>query len=296
VSDQVFVVMQVGADGSPERKRADDIYKYVIEPVLREQGLKPYRADLDPSPGSITPKLLSELLNSKAVIADLTGRNPNVYYELGIAHSFARPLICIADNAKSLPFDAKDERIIPLGNYAETGLTMPQGEEAKKKLRTALEIVVAEDYVPPTPLREVAGTQRLDEMAPDNPLVSELETVRELCEQILKRVIPRRILPTGVREDIDVMRRLIETLVAEGVLEPEAIVRLTSDECSKSQTEWVRDVLVPTAQQLRQKAAAQRHDHWGSPTPHQADRSIPPWEEPTPTDPWAKSTPDEAPF
>jgi hypothetical protein len=51
--------------------------------------------------------MLAELLTARVVIADLTGRNPNVFYDLGITHSFARPLISIADSAGSLPFDAK---------------------------------------------------------------------------------------------------------------------------------------------------------------------------------------------
>src|SRR5689334_11596113 len=115
--DQVFVVMQVGAKDSPERKRADEIYDYVIKPALTQFKLKAYRSDQDFTPGAITPKLLTELIESRLVIADLTGRNPNVFYELGISHSFARPLISIADSVDSLPFDAKDERVIELGAY-----------------------------------------------------------------------------------------------------------------------------------------------------------------------------------
>jgi len=91
MSDQAFVVMQIGEKGTPERKRADEIYNFVIVPALKQFGILPYRADLDPSPGAITQKMLSELVEASLVIADLTGRNPNVFYELGIAHSFGKP-------------------------------------------------------------------------------------------------------------------------------------------------------------------------------------------------------------
>src|ERR1700728_1781436 len=120
MAERVFVIMQVGAKDSPERKRADEIYKFIIAPVVKAVGLDPCRADLDITAGPIAPKMLSELLTARIVIADLTGRNPNVFYELGITHSFARPLISIADSIATLPFDAKDERVIELGEYPDS--------------------------------------------------------------------------------------------------------------------------------------------------------------------------------
>lgn len=151
--------MQVGAKDSPERKRADEIYNYVVVPAVRAAGLEPYRADQDLSPGAITPKMLLGLLSARVVIADLTGRNPNVFYELGIVHSFARPLISIADSSSTLPFDAKDERVIELGEYTESGLTYAQGERVKASLQESLGIVLADSYSPPSPLQGVAANR-----------------------------------------------------------------------------------------------------------------------------------------
>lgn len=157
MAERAFIIMQIGAKDSSERKRADEIYKFIIAPVVKDAGLDPYRADQDLTPGPITPRFLSELLKARLVIADLTGRNPNVFYELGIVHSFARPLISIADTASNLPFDAKDERIIELGVYTTDGLTYIQGEQAKNALRESLRIVLADNYVSPSPLREVVA-------------------------------------------------------------------------------------------------------------------------------------------
>src|SRR6266496_2227246 len=104
--EYAFVIMQVGVRGSPERKRADDVYDYVVASTLGERGLQAYRSDLDPTPGQINQQMLRKLLEARIVIADLTGRNPNVFYEFGVAHAFARPVIALVDSARSLPFDA----------------------------------------------------------------------------------------------------------------------------------------------------------------------------------------------
>jgi hypothetical protein len=61
MDERAFIIQQIGANDSPERRRADEIYEGIIVPAVKDAGLKPYRADLDLSPGAITPKMLAEL-------------------------------------------------------------------------------------------------------------------------------------------------------------------------------------------------------------------------------------------
>jgi hypothetical protein len=135
--DHAFVIMQVGQKGSPDRRRADEVYRYVVTPALEKVALAAYRSDLDPTPGPVNPQMLRRLLEARIVIADLTGRNPNVFYELGIVHSFARPVVALVDSARSLPFDAQDERVIELGEHRDA-LSVTQAEEARAALGRAL--------------------------------------------------------------------------------------------------------------------------------------------------------------
>ena len=239
--ERAFIIMQVGAKDSPERKRADEIYEFIVVPSVKNAGLEPYRADLDLSPGAITPKMLSELLSARLVIADLTGRNPNVFYELGITHSFARPLISIADSSSSLPFDAKDERVIELGEYSASGLTYAQGEQAKASLQTSLGVVLNEDYLPPSPLREVAANRSVDQLAPENPIAAEMAQMRETLEDIRKRVMPRATIPRGLREDIQVLREVVEANLRS--LEDADFEHLATANTSPEQDKWTEKLL-----------------------------------------------------
>ncbi|GEN80701.1 hypothetical protein [Actinotalea fermentans] len=255
--DKAFVVMQVGEKDSIERRRADDIYNYIVTPALTEFGITPYRADLDPSPGGITAKMLSELINSRLIIADLTGRNPNVFYELGIVHAFAKPLISVAEAVTDLPFDTKDERVIELGMWGEAGLTYVQGEQAKQSLRESLKIVLAEGYTPPSPLRDLAANRSIDELAPENPVAAELAQMRATLDELRHRVMPRPSIPQNVREDLKVLRETVERNL--DALEEWELDALWNERTSANQDQW--------ATEMREK--------WSPPA------------EPVSSDPWA---------
>jgi hypothetical protein len=243
--ERAFIIMQVGASGSTERKRADEIYQYVVAPAVEDAGLEPYRSDLDLNPGAITPKMLSQLLGARVIIADLTGRNPNVFYELGIAHSFARPVISIADSASALPFDAKDERVIELGEYPSTGLAYSKGEEAKLSLRNSLTIVLADKYVPPSPLREAAAYRSVDQLAPENPLAAEMAKIRDTLEKLQENIAVTNIAFTPdlstTREDIDTLRLVVMRHM--DVLDNEDFIILSKSR-SAAQQAWAKNVIL----------------------------------------------------
>lgn len=109
-----FVVGPIGKDGSPERKHADLLLHAVIKHVLesKEFGYKVKRADEDADPGMIGDRVITDIINSQLVVADLTDLNPNAFYELGIRHSTQLPTIHIAKLGTILPFDNVAHRTI----------------------------------------------------------------------------------------------------------------------------------------------------------------------------------------
>ena len=273
MADRVFVIQQIGAKDSPERKRADEIYNFIVVPAVKEAGLEPYRADLDLTPGAITPKMLSELLSARVVIADLTGHNSNVFYELGITHSFARPLISIADSSRSLPFDARDERIIELGEYPSSGLTYVQGERAQASLKESLDIVLGDGYLPSSPLREAAANRSVDELAPEDPIAAELGQMRETLEEIRKKVTSRTTTSPVTQATINSLREVIERNV--GYLDDEDFEILSDEDLSRAQTVWAGKL-----QRTGRRTQARKpvEDPWGE----DAEKAKKPVE-----DPWA---------
>lgn len=83
------------------------IYR-LIQRCCKEQGLVCERADDDVLPGKITSKIYERVGGSGIIIADMTGRNPNVFYELGLAHAISDNVILLTQSTDDVPFDLRD--------------------------------------------------------------------------------------------------------------------------------------------------------------------------------------------
>lgn len=117
IDKKCFVVCPIGEIGTETRKRSDQIFKHIISPVLESLGYEPVRADKISISGSITTKIIEHLIHSDLVIADLTGNNPNVFYELGVRHAFGKAFIQIVEeDGTKLPFDIADLRTIKVNH------------------------------------------------------------------------------------------------------------------------------------------------------------------------------------
>jgi hypothetical protein len=77
----------------------------VIRPAFEPLGYQVERADHDATPGIITEAIVSRLISADLVIAELSGQNPNVMYELAIRHAFGKPVIMMLEHGQELPFD-----------------------------------------------------------------------------------------------------------------------------------------------------------------------------------------------
>jgi len=88
-------------------------YDKVYKPAIEKAGLTPIRADNEIfGTGKIIDQVWSGINSAKVLIAELTDRNPNVFYELGLAHALQKPVVLISSNEKDVPFDLHHIRVI----------------------------------------------------------------------------------------------------------------------------------------------------------------------------------------
>ncbi|MSW21379.1 MAG: hypothetical protein F2873_10840 [Actinobacteria bacterium] len=146
-SELCFVLMPFAPD-------LRQIYDDVIAPTVAGLGLRCIRADdlFDNRP--IMDDIWDNIRRSRLVIADLTGRNPNVFYEAGIAHALGKEVVLISRSIEDVPFDLRHIRCLI---YSDT---LRGAKKLVDDLAKTLSAVVARTAVRnPRPMR-VTGENR----------------------------------------------------------------------------------------------------------------------------------------
>lgn len=145
----VFVISPIGTGGSDNHRRFMLSYEYIIKKALPSDVWDVMRGDFEPDPGSITGKIITRIVQSNLIIADLSNHNPNVFYELAVAHGYGKPVIHIMEEGQRPPFDVGDQRVIfyDLTNPASV-------DKAVRDLRRSAEHAGEEGYTAKNPLTD----------------------------------------------------------------------------------------------------------------------------------------------
>jgi len=101
----VFVLMPFGADLA-------DVYRDHITNVTSALGLVAKRGDDFFSAHHVMSDIWRAIWHSRLIVADCTTKNPNVFYEIGVAHTIGKPVVLITQNDDDVPFDLRSTRYI----------------------------------------------------------------------------------------------------------------------------------------------------------------------------------------
>jgi hypothetical protein len=88
------------------------IWEHILRPAVTDHGDDCIRGDDFFVPGSIMDDVLRSIREADYLIADLTGRNANVYYELGLAHALGKSVVLLTRLLSDVPFDLRHHRLI----------------------------------------------------------------------------------------------------------------------------------------------------------------------------------------
>jgi hypothetical protein len=126
----VFVLMPFKADMLP-------VYEDHIKPTCASLGLTVRRADDFFTASRVVEDIWKAIVSARLIVADCTDRNPNVFYEIGLAHTIGKPTILLTQREEDIPFDLRHWR------YIAYQLTPRGMKEFETKLKETVQNVLS---------------------------------------------------------------------------------------------------------------------------------------------------------
>lgn len=176
-----FIITPIGRSDSITRRKIDGLLDEVLEPLLKELGYEVIVSHRINDSGTMTSAIIQNVYHCDLVIANLTGNNPNVMYELAIRHASGKPVIHITENISEIPFDINDQRTI---EYKDD---MSGAHELKEKLNLIIEGI------------------KFDELA-RNPVTDALEK-KDLVNVPKKKEVELGAVLENIQNDIRMIKR-----------------------------------------------------------------------------------------
>lgn len=187
----------------------------VVASVCNNLGLKAMRGDEEFVSGDVFPHILRLITRARIIVAMIDGRNPNVFYELGIAHSLGKPVILVAPTPEDVPFDIKTKRLVLFQSL----------EELQDKLRSELARVVVANEQPSQPMIEEVKSDFSDLLLEARILLKEASRDPKGVILLLKFVggtqiqtNGKNIIPVDTRREIAKWELALETLIERNLV------------------------------------------------------------------------------
>lgn len=211
-----FVITPIGEENSAIRRHVDGVIDAAIIPALKEVEniefdiIVPHRMY---NATTITKEIYQSLYECDLIIANLTGLNPNVMYELAIRFCIGKPIILIAEEGTKLPFDVKDQRTFFYINDSKGTI------ELKNRIINVLENIDFNDK-PSSPIYDALGEvilfQNLESEGNDENGVSQraISAIYEKIDGLESYIksIPRRISSSNINGANSIIKDRINLL------------------------------------------------------------------------------------
>jgi hypothetical protein len=121
----------------PFKDPFNEYYTEIFKSAIEKAGLNPIRADEVFGTRAIIKDIFHLIQESSVLVAELKERNPNVAYELGVAHALGKPVVMVINDASQIPFDLKHLRIITY-NTSRPKWDVRLAEEIEKTIQHVL--------------------------------------------------------------------------------------------------------------------------------------------------------------
>lgn len=212
---KLFIISPIGEPKSDVRIYFDKARRHIIDPIAVKNGYVTNRADKISRPGRITKQIIERLRADDLVIADLTGKNPNVFYELAVRHAIGKPVILMMGIGEQIPFDVAAQRVIFYD------LDPDNIEDAKNELERQISEVESAKFIVDSPIEAPISLDHIERSGNGEQreiisiLRNQSEQLRRLKETLHQQStnarvhLGREFKPTGVEKGTPALDRLM---------------------------------------------------------------------------------------
>jgi len=202
-----------------------EYYEKIYVPAIKSAGMRPLRADDIFGPSPIISDIWEHTKKAKILIADLSGKNSNVFYELGLAHAIGQPVILIAETLDDVPFDLKILRVI---RYSKNDPNW--GDDLKTQISLTIKEVlkVPNKFIPANFLENISAKDKNQIAEEQGEKLLELQKSYEMLKSEMRHNLLG--LRHGVSREVGPAEAVsrIRRYLADGYPEPLIIERLSS--------------------------------------------------------------------
>ncbi len=206
----VFVLM-------PFDTEFDDIYKVGIKPACDKSGAYAERVDEQIFTESILDRIYNQISKADVIVSDMTGRNPNVFYETGYAHALGKTVILLTKTADDIPFDLRHYkhiihggRISDLIPQLEAAISWAIKQSKHETLHESLEFYVNGQRILPNSEIKVPVNMAMHDYG---ELIVKIDVYNPLRNQIKEATVRMGLLVNDLVEarmqvgDVDVIKQ-----------------------------------------------------------------------------------------
>jgi len=132
--NKCFIIMPISDQEGYEKGHFNRVYEHLIKPACDKAGFIAIRADEEVKTNYIVVDIIKKILDSEMVICDLSAKNPNVLYELGLRQAFNKKVVLIKDKKTNRIFDIQGLRTLDYDNTLRIDEVNKSVEQISKTL------------------------------------------------------------------------------------------------------------------------------------------------------------------
>ena len=185
--ERCFVIMPISDQGDYPKGHFTKVYNQIFKPAIIAAGYEPFRVDEDKISNPIINKIFDAVQNCTMALCDLSNRNPNVLYELGLRQAYDKPVVLVQDEKTPRIFDVSgintvqysSERLFENVMEAREKITDALISTRDGKVNSIVKIVQAESASMKTV--EVSQEDRMEVML--SGIMSEIKEIRNATDR-----------------------------------------------------------------------------------------------------------------